>query len=89
MKQTTTKLRDDIDQIETEKGMWKTKYDELVRNRIENRTFKVDFPKIENGGHQWWRVCEIKFKIIQKWTFLVESRRSFSENQSKEVPFDK
>ena len=45
LKQTTTKLRDDIDQIETEKGMWKTKYDELVRNRIENRTLKVDGPK--------------------------------------------
>ena len=52
LKQTTTKLRDDIDQIETEKGMWKTKYDELVRNRIENRTFKMDFPKIENDGHE-------------------------------------
>ena len=31
LKQQTTKLRDDLEQHETEKDMWKSKYDELVR----------------------------------------------------------
>ena len=32
LKQQTTKLRDDLDQIETEKEMWRSKYDELTRH---------------------------------------------------------
>ena len=31
LKQQTTKLKDDLEQYETEKDMWKSKYDELVR----------------------------------------------------------
>ena len=31
LKQQKTKLGDDLEQIETERDMWKSKYDDLVR----------------------------------------------------------
>ena len=61
LKQTTTKLRDDIDQIETEKGMWKTKYDELVRKRIENQLIRAEIFRSKVDGQT---------KLI-KWGSLV------------------
>merc|ERR1711893_386825 len=45
LKQQTTKLRDDLDQIETEKDMWRSKYDELTSVQMD----KVALQKEMNG----------------------------------------